>query len=215
MVDGDSIEAFELVSRVRLAQSDWQNAALPLAFLCAEELHLLLDDFGEFARPEEVLEHGRGDLGEKHPHESEETAAGGLHLLSEAGVVELEVFVGGQKANLRDDQQLQHEGLLDFRDELGPVLKHQLGYLAEQQRFLAKDSPVLLAEADELLMLDLVVLDHLVQLSLVIVLVCRLLGSVLHHQETLADPVELVLEHYDTFEVDLAKQKQINEIIRL
>lgn len=54
-------------------------------------------------------------------------------------------------------------------------------------------------------MLDLVTLDGVVLLPLGLVLkLGRLLLSKLHHHQALHDSVQLVLQHYHTFEVDLS-----------
>ena len=66
---------------------------LLLLLLGVEELELLLNDFLELARPEEVLQHGRGELAEQDAHEAEETLAHARHLIAHQAIVELELFV--------------------------------------------------------------------------------------------------------------------------
>ena len=68
---------------------------------------------------------------------------------------------------------------------------------------MSEDRPVLFAESDELLVLDLIVLDCVVQLAFRRVLVRGLLLCILDHKKTLADSNQLVLEHDHTLKVHL------------
>ena len=72
---------------------------------------------------------------------------------------------------------------------------------------MAKDGPVLFAETDELLMLDLVVLNGVVLLSLRRELKLRgLLLRKLHHHKALRDTVQLVFQENHAFKVDLSDE---------
>ena len=94
----------------------------------------------------------------------------------------MELLVRSQEADRGDDKELQDEGFFDFYDESGLVLKHALGNLAEQEGLLAQDCPVLFAQADELFVLNLIVLNSVVLLSLRSELVLGgLLLRKLHH----------------------------------
>jgi hypothetical protein len=63
-------------------------------------------------------------------------------------------------------EQLEYEGFTDLGNNLRPIFKHPLWYLAEKVGLLAQNGPVFFTKPYELLMLDLVVLDGMVQLAL-------------------------------------------------
>ena len=171
--------------------------------LLTNELKFLVDNFVEFARPKEVLQHGGGELAEEDTHEAEEALADCSHLIAQEPIIKLELLVRGEEAHLGDDQQLEYEGFSDFGNQLRFVLEHTLRYLAEELGLLAEDGPVLFAEADQLLVLHLVLLDGMMQLSITCVLVGGLFLRELDHDETLSYPVQLVFKHDDALKVHL------------
>ena len=63
-------------------------------------VQLLLDDFDQFSRPKEVIEHHRRDFANEDTHEAEEALTYKLDLLLQQAVIELEFFVGGEEAHL-------------------------------------------------------------------------------------------------------------------
>ena len=157
----------------------------------------------QFARPKEILQHGRSEFAEEDAHETEEALADCRHLITQEPIIKLELFVGGEEANLGDNQQFEHEHFSDFRDQLRLVFEHTLGYLAEKLGLLTEDGPVLFTQADQLLMLHLVLLDRVVQLSLACVLVSGLFLREFDHDEALSYSVQLVFKHNDTLKVHL------------
>ena len=68
---------------------------------------------------------------------------------------------------------------------------------------MTQNGPILFAEADELLVLNLEVLNGVVLLSLILKLDSCLVLSVFHENKALTDPVEFIFQHNYTFEVDL------------
>ena len=60
-------------------------------------------------------------------------------------------------------------------------------------------------------MLDLVVLDGMVQLAFGLILKCGLLLRILDHNQALAYPIELVLEHDHALKIDLFGHQQIQQ----
>ena len=82
--------------------------------------------------------------------------------------------------------------------------------MAEKERFLPQDGPVLLAEADELFVLELVIAKGGAQLVLRLELLGGLLLGVLDEHERLRYPIQLVLQHDDALEVYLHGQGTTN-----
>jgi len=109
------------------------------------QCEFLLDDFDEFARPKEGLEHRGGELRDQHAHKAEETFTDGVDLLFQQRIVELKLLVRRQEADLRDDEQFENKGFLDFIGEARFVFEHALGDVTEEIGFLPKDGPVLFA----------------------------------------------------------------------
>ena len=79
----------------------WLAALITILRLLSEhKVELLLDNLLQLARPEEVLQHGRGEFAEKHAHEAKEALAHGCHLIFHDGVIELELLIRGEEADL-------------------------------------------------------------------------------------------------------------------
>ena len=182
--------------RVLILRVFWRFRTLP-------ELKLLLHNFHQFSRPEEVLKHRRGEFSEQDAHEYEETFADAGHLVAHEPLVELELLIGGEKADLRDDKELEDERFPYLSDQFRFIFEHALWDLAEEVGLLPKDCPILFAETYELLMLNLIILNRMVHLPFSLVLHSCPLFSILDHDEALGDSIELVLEHDDTFKIHL------------
>lgn len=69
------------------------------------KLEFLADNLFELAGPEEILKHGWSQLTEEHSHEAEEALTHSRHLVAQQSVIELELLVGREEADLGNDEQ--------------------------------------------------------------------------------------------------------------
>ena len=125
------------------------------------------------------------------------------HLVAHQPLIELELLVRGEKAHLRDDKELEDERFPYLSDQFRFIFEHALRNLAEEVGLLPENCPILFAEANELLVLYLIVLNRMMHLPFRLVLHSRPLFCVFDHDEALGDSVELVLEHDDAFKIHL------------
>ena len=115
----------------------------------------------------------------------------------------MKLLIGGEKADLRDDKELEDERFPYLSDQFRFIFEHALWDLAEKVGLLPEDCPILFAETYELLVLYLIILNRMVHLPFSLVLHRCPLFSILDHDEALGDSIELVLEHDDTFKIHL------------
>ena len=79
---------------------------LTFIFSGGRRLKFLLDDIVQLARPKEVLQHHWSQFVQQYAHEAQKAGTDALKLVLDQVIVELELLVRSEEADLRDDEEL-------------------------------------------------------------------------------------------------------------